>query len=73
MLKPTVGINPYYFKYDDSFWNGTKEKCFRVVWFAGGVPFTLHHPSCGEITNHIARLDKNSPYCKSDGNIEYYS
>ena len=44
MKKPLIGINPYYFYYRDSFWNATREKYYRAVWNAGGVPVTLHHP-----------------------------
>ena len=53
MFKPIIGINPYYFEYDDSFWNGTKEKYFRSVWLAGGVPVTLHHLSSGGTAEDI--------------------
>ncbi len=44
MKKPLIGINPYYFYYRDSFWNATREKYYRAIWNAGGVPVTLHHP-----------------------------
>ena len=36
-----------YFHYKDSFWNATREKYYRAVWKAGGIPVTLHCPSCG--------------------------
>ena len=45
LKKPLIGINPYYFHYRDSFWNATREKYYRAIWKAGGVPLTLHHPS----------------------------
>ena len=53
MFKPIIGINPYYFEYDESFWNGTKEKYFRSVWLAGGLPVTLHHFSSGGTVEDI--------------------
>ena len=58
MFKPIIGINPYYFEYDESFWNGTKEKYFRSVWLAGGLPVTLHHfSSGGTVEDIIERID----------------
>ena len=58
MFKPIIGINPYYFEYDESFWNGTKEKYFRSVWLAGGLPVTLHHCSSGgTVEDIIERID----------------
>jgi len=44
MKKPLIGINPYFFKYKNSFWNGTREKYYTAVWRAGGIPVTIHHP-----------------------------
>ena len=58
MFKPIIGINRYYFEYDESFWNGTKEKYFRSVWLAGGLPVTLHHfSSGGTVEDIIERID----------------
>ena len=43
MKKPLIGINPYYFNYRNSFWNGTRDKYYTAIWKAGGVPVTVHH------------------------------
>ena len=54
MKKPLIGINPYYFYYRDSFWNATREKYYRSIWNAGGVPVTLHHPVCEGSVRELA-------------------
>ena len=47
MKKPLIGINPYYFKRQNHFWNGTQEKYYKAVWQGGGVPVTVHYPANG--------------------------
>ena len=56
MKKPLIGINPYYFKYRDSYWNATREKYYIAVWKAGGVPITVHHPSSRGSVQEIADI-----------------
>jgi len=60
LKKPLIGINPYYFYYRDSFWNATREKYYRAVWSAGGIPVTLHHPlgkgSVGDLADRVDGL-----------------
>ena len=61
LKKPLIGINPYYFYYRDSFWNATREKYYRAIWNAGGVPVTLHHPvgegSVRELADNVGGPD----------------
>lgn len=54
MKKSLIGINPYYFHYQDSFWNGTKELYYQAVWAGGGVPVTLHYADKGGCVEDIA-------------------
>jgi putative glutamine amidotransferase len=58
MVKPLIGINPYYFHYDDSYWNATREKYYQAVWKGGSLPVTVHYPSNGGTVAEIAdRID----------------
>ncbi|MBL7012861.1 MAG: gamma-glutamyl-gamma-aminobutyrate hydrolase family protein [Candidatus Marinimicrobia bacterium] len=60
MVKPLIGINPYYFYHNSSWWNGTKENYYNAVWLGGGVPMTIHHSAnesfVDEIIQHIDGL-----------------
>ena len=55
MNKPLIGLNPYYFKYSDAMWNGSKERYFTAIWEAGGIPVTLHYPNQDDSINEIAQ------------------
>ncbi|MBT3216766.1 MAG: gamma-glutamyl-gamma-aminobutyrate hydrolase family protein [Candidatus Marinimicrobia bacterium] len=54
MNKPLVGINPYYYEWDDALWNGTKDRYYNAVWHGEGIPFTVHYPDDNEGVNNIA-------------------
>jgi len=60
MVKPLIGINPYYFQYREDHWNATKEHYYRAIYEAGGIPVTLHYPPSAEqvetIVNKIQGL-----------------
>ena len=55
MKKPLIGLNPYYFKYSDAMWNGSKDLYFTAIWAAGGMPVTLHYPDQDDSINEIAQ------------------
>jgi len=55
MNKPLIGLNPYYFKYSDAMWNGSKERYFTAIWEAGGIPVTIHYPNQDDSINEIAQ------------------
>ena len=54
MTKPLIGINPYYFQHNESWWNATKEKYYNAVWLGGGIPVTLHYPQNGDSIEEIS-------------------
>ena len=55
MKKPLIGLNPYYFEYSDTMWNGSKDCYFTAIWAAGGIPVTLHYPDQDDSINEIAQ------------------
>ncbi len=58
MNKPIIGINPYYYNYQDSWWMATKEDYINAVWRAGGIPMTVHYPDSGNtIAEILERID----------------
>ncbi|NIA18694.1 MAG: hypothetical protein GWO85_01200 [Simkaniaceae bacterium] len=60
MIKPLIGINPYYFDHNGATWNGTKEKYYQSVLKGGSIPVTLHYPAyditINDIVGHIDGL-----------------
>ena len=54
MYKPIIGINPYYFEWNNAQWNGTKERYYKAVWSGGGIPVTIHYPDHDEGVDEIA-------------------
>ncbi len=56
--KPLIGINPYYFYYNDDWWMATKQDYLTAVWSSGGLPMTVHHQPKGETVEEIVhRID----------------
>ncbi len=54
MPKPLIGINPYYYHWNNAQWNGTKEQYYKAVWDGGGIPVTVHYPVDNNGINEIA-------------------
>ena len=50
-----IGLNPYYFEYNDAMWNGSKDHYFTAIWAAGGIPVTLHYPDQHDSIKEIAK------------------
>ncbi|MFH1852966.1 MAG: gamma-glutamyl-gamma-aminobutyrate hydrolase family protein [Candidatus Neomarinimicrobiota bacterium] len=58
MVKPLIGINPYYFNYRDDWWMATKQDYVNAITHSGGLPLTLHHTPDGEpLTEIVERID----------------
>jgi len=55
MAKPLIGINPYYFQHNNSWWNATKENYYNAIWLGGGIPVTLHYSPNEQFIKEISQ------------------
>ena len=55
-MAPIIGISPYYYHLEDTFWMATKEAYAYRIWDNGGIPLLLTHPNANGSVSEIGDL-----------------